>query len=170
MNLESLAQFVDDLIIQSDYPGFEPRSLRIGLTQELERSPAKLFGQALKHDSVYVRLCALRWFQERPGFIKPYVRVMIEMVDDDDLWIRIESIRALERFTHPTEEFATCVVKHLFDPELEVQKTACRALGKIGKRLKLKEGEVVDALSKVAEEGHNEVRHKAEKALRKIGA
>lgn len=169
MNIDTLAEFVDNMIVQSDYPGFEPRSLKIGLSQELERAPAKLFGQALKHESIYVRLTALRWFQERPGYIKPYIRLMIDQCDKEDDWERMESIKALERFTRPTEEMSLAVAKNLSDENLEVQKVACRALGKIGKRLKLKEGPVIEGLNQLAENGHSDVRRKAEKALRKIG-
>ncbi len=169
MTLEALAEFVDDMIVQNDYPGFEPRSYKIGLSQELLKGPTKVFGQALGHPSVYVKLVALRWFQERPQYLKPYTRPVLAMVDDEDKWLRMESIMALERLHSPTMEMAEQISKRLFDEEIAVQQVAARALGKMGKRLKLKDGEVVEALNKVAQEGDALVRRKAEKALRKIG-
>lgn len=169
MTLEALAEFVDDMIVQNDYPGFEPRSYKIGLSQELEKGPAKVFGQALGHQSVYVKLVALRWFQERPHYLKPYVRPVLAMTEDEDHWLRMESIMALERLQSPTMEMAEKISPRLFDDEIAVQQVAARALGKIGKRLKLKDGQVVEALNKVAQDGDALVRRKAEKALRKIG-
>lgn len=169
MTIKSLAQFVDDMIVQNDYPGFEPRAYKIGLSQDLLKGPAKLFGQALDHDSIYVRLVALRWFQERPQYLKPYIRPVLAMVDSEDHWLRMESIMALERLHQPSEEIAGKVAAHLFDAEIVVQQVAARALGKIGKRLKLKEGVVIDSLTQVARDGDPLVKRKAEKALRKIG-
>lgn len=169
MTLEALAEFVDEMIVQTDYPGFEPRSLKIGLSQELLKGSTKTFGQALSHSSVYVKLVALRWFQERPQYLKPYLRILTDLIDDKDHWICMESIMALERYQSPTEEMAVKISKRLFDKEIAVQQVAARALGKIGKRLKLEEGEVIDALNKVALEGDSLVKRKAEKALRRIG-
>ena len=76
---------------------------------------------------------------------------------------------ALERLHQPSEEIAGKVAEHLFDAEIVVQQVAARALGKIGKRLKLKEGVVIDSLTQVARDGDPLVKRKAEKALRKIG-
>ena len=66
MNLDKLAGVVEELIVQLDYPGFEPRSLKLGLPEELETMSAKTFASALGHQSVYVKLAALRWFQSGP--------------------------------------------------------------------------------------------------------
>lgn len=169
MSIETLEKFVDDMIVQSDYPGYDPRSLKIGLTQELEKAPTKMFGEALLNQSIYVQLAAIRWFQERPGYLKPYVKKLLALLDSEDYWVRLESIRALERMTTPSEEIACKISSLLFDKEIEVQKAAARGLGKVGKRLKIKDGEVVEALNKAALDGENEVRRKAEKALRKMG-
>ncbi len=60
MNLEKLASVVDTMIIQHDYPGFEPRGLKLGLPEDLQNMSAKTFSNALSHESVYVKLTALR--------------------------------------------------------------------------------------------------------------
>ena len=169
MNLEELAEFVDQMIVQNDYPGFEPRSLKIGLRQDMEKAPARLFGQALGHQSVYVQLVALRWFQERPQYIKPHIRPIVAFLASEDLWLRTEAIAALERLQNPPYDMAVKVSERLFDSELQVQQAAAKALGKLGKRLKLKDGEIIEALNQVAENGDSMVKRKAEKALRKIG-
>lgn len=169
MNLDSLVEFVDDMIVQNDYPGFEPRALKIGLPESFNKSGAKIFGQALKHDNIYVRLAALRWFQEKPGLMRPYFRVITDFLGDADSFIRQESILCFERCGACNEETVIKISRLLCDSDVDVRKAAAKACGKIASKLKIKDGEVVEALRQAASEGDSQVRFKAEKALRKIG-
>jgi hypothetical protein len=54
MNVQAFADFVETMIVQHDYPGFEPRSLKLGLPDVLNKAGSKMFAEALAHDSVFV--------------------------------------------------------------------------------------------------------------------
>ncbi len=169
MNINQLAQVVDEMIIQHDYPGCEPRALKLGLPDSITKAPAKVFGEGLGHESVFVRLAALRWFQERPGMMKSHIASLVGLVDHPDHFIRLESIRALEIYPYPTVEMVTKVSKRLQDEDVEVKREAAKACGKMCKKLKLAEGEVIEALKDASQDHDGQLRGKAEKALRKIG-
>ncbi len=170
MNLEKLAEVVDDMIIQHDYPGFEPRALILGLPEEINKAPAKVFGDALSHESVYVKLAALRWFQERPGLARNYmIKHVMGLMDDGDPFVRMEAIRLVERGTEPTKDMVLKISTLLQDEDPEVQRCAARACGKLCKKLKLKDQTVIDNLHAAAAGTDSQLRGKAEKALRKIG-
>jgi len=169
MNLEKLADIVDEMIVQHDYPGFEPRALKLGLPDSVTKAPAKMFTQALGHESVYVKLAALRWFQERPGMAKGAFRAVMGLYDNSDPFVRLEAVRLSERFTEPTKELALNISKLLRDEDVEVQKAAARACGKLCKKLKMKDETVIDGLQQCAAGKDALLRGKAEKALRRIG-
>lgn len=175
-DLESLADFVVNMIIQHDYPGFEPRSFRIGLTEEQMKSSSKLFAEALGHESVYVKLVALRWFQDKSGAIKPHLKAVMGMLDAPDEWVRMEAVITLERYHHPSAEIAEAVSNLLYDDHALVRKEVAKALGKILHKLndaKCKD-DLQDVLEKLkgvmVDDKDPQVRQKAEKALRKAGA
>lgn len=168
-DVEKLAEVVDEMIVQHDYPGFEPRSLKLGLPDLLVKAPARMYAEALGHESVYVKLAALRWFQERPGMMKPHINAVAGLVDNTDSWVRLEAIQALERYPHPSPDLAKRIAERLSDGDVDVQRHAAKALGKIGSKLKLKDGEVIERLKRAALEKDGQLRGKAEKALRKIG-
>jgi HEAT repeat protein len=178
-DLESLADFVVNMIIQHDYPGFEPRSFRIGLTEEQMKSSSKLFAEALGHESVYVRLAALRWFQEKAGAIKPHIKAILGLLKHDDEWVRMEVVVTLERYHHPSAEIAQAIVPMLDDEFPLVRREAAKALGKILHKLaensKGPQSEEILAVVRklkavMVEDKDAQVRQKAEKALRKSGA
>jgi HEAT repeats len=170
-----LAQFVDDMIVQHNYPGFVAGAFKIGLPEHLVQAPSRLFGDALGHESVYVRIVALRWFQDKPGAIKPYIKAIIGLIDFKDPWVRFEAGQTLERYQHPTVEIATSICALLKDTEPFVRRGAAKALGKILPRLKearVKDEElkdVVNALKEALADPDGQVRQKAEKALRRGG-
>lgn len=170
MDLEKLAEVVEDMIVQHDYPGFEPRALKLGLPEACVNAPSKTFGQALGHPSVYVRLAALRWFQERPGLAKNKVNAVLGLFAHDDPFVRLEALHLVERFTDPSKEMLVKVATMLTDSDPEVQRTAARACGKLSKKLKIKDQSVIDGLQKAASAGDPLLRGKAEKALRVMGA
>lgn len=169
MNVEKLAEVVEEMILQHDYPGFEPRSLKLGLPDSVTKAPTKVFAQALGHPSVYVKLAALRWFQEKPGLAKNHIKAVIGLLDNKDSFVRVEALHLLERFTEPTKDMLNKVAERLKDEDAEVQRTAARACGKLCKRLKIKDQAVINQLQEAAGEGDAQLRGKAEKALRKIG-
>ncbi len=103
------------MIIQHDYPGFEPRGLKLGLPEELQNMSAKIFGNALGHDSVYVKLTALRWFQDRPGVAKGHLSSILGLIDSDDEWVRMESIRTVEKMFKLPDHVGGLVAKGLTD-------------------------------------------------------
>jgi HEAT repeat protein len=168
-DVEKLAEVVDEMIVQHDYPGFEPRSLKLGLPDFLVKASARMYAEALGHESIYVKLAALRWFQERPGMMKPYINAVAGLVDNTDPWVRLESIQALERYPFPSPTFANRIAERLQDEDVDVQRASAKALGKIGSKLKLKDGEVIEGLKQAAQGKDGQLRGKAEKALRKIG-
>jgi len=172
---QELAQFVDDMIVQHNYPGFEARAFKIGLPEHIVQSPSRLFGDALGHESIYVRIVALRWFQEKPGAIKPYIKAISGLIGHEDPWVRFEAGQALERFQHPTVEMANTIKVLLKDKEAFVRRGAAKALAKILPRLKeakVKDADLEDVVSALKEslaDSDGQVRQKAEKALRRGG-
>lgn len=165
-DLEKLAEVVQDMILQLTYPGFDERSLKLGLPDVLSKMPPKVFGQALKHESVVVRLAALRWFQERPGIAKANMRPIVDCLEDEDSWVRREAIHCVEKLESPEEKVIDEISNLLYDRDVEVRKGAAKALGKLGGKSET----VIEALRKAAEDENHEVRWKAQKALRKLGA
>src|SRR5690348_16541194 len=113
MDLDELAQIVDDMAVQHEYPGYEIRSLKMGLPQEVTKASPKLFNSALKHESVLVRLAALRWFWDKPGVAKQYMRPIAECINDSDEWVRMESIRVIERISGVEEKIAIQIADKL---------------------------------------------------------
>src|SRR5437867_2951675 len=105
MELERLAQIVDDMAVQHEYPGFEIRSLKMGLPAEVVKSPGKLFHAALKHENALVRLAGLRWFQEKPGAGKQFTSAIAECLRDRDEWVRAEAALCLERLPEVENKF-----------------------------------------------------------------
>lgn len=170
MELETLADIVDKMVVEHDYPGFEPRSLKLGLPESANKAPSRLFAQALGHSNVYVKLAALRWFQDHPGMIKQFVNAIVGLFDSPDEWVRLEAVQTLERLHNPSEEHALKLCKLLGDSELMVRKAAAKATGKICLKINCKQPEILESLRHAAEDADVEVRWKAEKALRKLGA
>jgi len=169
MDLETLSTVVQDMIVQHDYPGFEPRSLKLGLPESINKMSAKTFAQALGHENVYVRLAALRWFQERPGMAKSHLERLEQLLADNDEWVRRESVRTIETI-HGLPPDVGIKISHLLkDADVEVRKEAAKAIGKIVKKLPKKDEEVMASLRVAAEDPEIEVRWKAQKALRQLG-
>ena len=169
MDLDMLAAIVDNMILQHDYPGFEPRSLKLGLPEQAYKASAKTFAQALAHDSVYVRLAALRWFQEKPGMAKTHIHRIINLLSDKDEWVRKETVRLLEKISSPPDDVGIKISQLLKDADTEVRKEAAKALGKILPKLKKMDSEILASLHAAAEDREVEVRWKAQKALRQLG-
>lgn len=164
--MEQLAEVVEDMILQLSYPGFDERSLKLGLPESVGKFPPKVYGQGLKHESTVVRLAALRWFQERPGIAKNHLRPITDCLTDPDGWVRREAIHCLEKMDGLSNEVLSEIADLLVDRDLEVKKSAAKALGKLGNNSET----VIEALQKAAEDENHEVRWKAQKALRKLGA
>jgi HEAT repeat protein len=170
LELDRLAEVVDDLIVQLDYPGFEPRGLRLGLPEDVQRMPTKTFANALGHESIYVRLAALRWFQERPGMAKSYLKAVCGLLESTDEFVRMEAVRTVERVHDVPAETVVAIAKLLQDENVEVRKAAAKAAGKLGSRLKPKSQAVLDALQAATNDANPEVRMKVQKAVRLVSA
>lgn len=166
MDLEKFAEIVEDMALQHDYPGYDIRSLKMGLPLEVVNSTHKLFKDGLKHENALVRLASLRWFQERPGVAKQYVRVLDYALEDPDEWVRMEATLCLERIGNVDSKIAIHISTLLGDSSIPVRKAAAKALGKLGCRDQV----VIDELKKATEDSDHEVRWKAQKALRQLGA
>ena len=170
-----LAEFVEDMIVQLNYPGFEPRAFKVGLPDHLIQASSRVFGDALGHESIYVRITALRWFQEKIGAIKPHLKAISGLTKHEDPWVRYEASQALERFATPNLAVAMDVAKLLKDDEAFVRRGAARGLAKILPRLREQKvteaqtAEVVEALKDALADSDGQVRQKAEKALRRGG-
>ncbi|MBX9571662.1 MAG: HEAT repeat domain-containing protein [Candidatus Obscuribacterales bacterium] len=164
--LENLAAVVEDMILQLSYPGFDERSLKLGLPDAVSKYPPKTYGQALKHESTVVRLAAMRWFQERPGIAKTHLRPIVDCLEDVDGWVRREAISCLEKLDSLDNKIVEEIAELLVDRDVEVRKSAAKALGKIGSN----SDTIIGALQQASEDENHEVRWKAQKALRKLGA
>jgi hypothetical protein len=169
MNLEQIAELIENMIVQHDYPGFEPRSLNLGLPKEVLRVPAKTFAHALNHKSVFVKLAALRWFQDRPGVTKMFFQNISALLDNQDEWVRLETVKAIAKISPPTNEMALKVSPLLSDQSVAVQKETIRALGKILPRLKKQDEGITDKLRTLSSVQDATVRGKAQKVLRMLG-
>lgn len=170
MNVQMLAEVVENMVLQHDYPGFEPRSLKLGLPDSINKASAKVFYDALGHPSVYVKLAALRWFQDKPGLGKGHERAIAGLLDNEDSWVRREALRTLERLQVKNEEIIALMSPLLKDDEPEVKKACAKALGKLCSKRARKIEVVMEGLQAAAQDADPEVRWKAEKALRLLGA
>ncbi len=165
-SVQKLAELVEDMILQLSYPGFDERSLKLGLPDSVNKLAPRVYGRALKHESIVVRLAALRWFQEKPGIAKTQAEAILECLKDSDEWVRKESVYCIEKFDQANEATLLELTKLLKDPATDVKKYAAKALGKLGG----KSESVIAALKECAEDPDHEVRWKVQKALRKLGA
>ena len=170
MNVKTLAEVVENMVLQHDYPGFEPRALKLGLPESLHKASSKVFSEALGHPNVYVKLAALRWFQEKPGMGKSHARAIAGLLHDADPWVRRESIHALEKLDAQSDEILMAICQLLEDEDVEVRKAAAKALGKVCSKRAKRPDAIVQGLNKAAQDKDHEVRWKAQKALRLIGA
>ena len=164
MEIQELKAIINEMAIQHAYPGFEMRSLKLGLPERAVKSPASLFCRALKQGDPLVKLAALRWFQDRPGDAKKNVTSIVPSLHDEDEWVRIETVRAIEHVSDPGTSIIEEVAKLLLDNNIEVQKAAAKACGKF----QCKSEAVISLLKQAAQSKHTEVRWKSQKALRKL--
>jgi len=164
MEIDELVEIVETMVLQHDYPGFDVRSLRLGLPQRVNRAPVKLFVAALARSEVCVRLAALRWFWERPGVAGRHAAAIAGLLEDPDEWVRCEAARTLGRVAGLDETTALALAAALKDTDAAVRKAACRSLGK----LPVASDEVIGALRQAAGDEDIEVRWKALKALRQL--
>lgn len=171
MNLAQLVELIETMIVQHDYPGFEARSLNLGLPEDAMKSSAKVFGEALQYDNIFVKLAALRWFQGRAGMASNHVRNVEQLLTHPDEWVRTEATKTLERAGIKDVEVVVKISSLLNDPSDMVRQEAAKACGKLLAKSSNKNSEVIASLRKAAAGDSNEkVRWKAQKALRRLGA
>jgi len=170
MDLQELVDIIDTMIVEHDYPGFEPRALNLSLPQRALAAPAKVFGQALSYDNIYVQLAALRWFQTKPGLTKSYLKGISSLLESDDRFVRAEAIKTIERASLADSDTLTKVAAKLKDSEDMVRKAAAKAAGKLFGQVENLDDELLIALRAAAQDPDEQVRWKAQKALRRLGA
>lgn len=166
MDLNKLADLVDQMTIEHSYPGYDVRSTHLGMPDSVTKAPARLFAMALEHEDVMVKLVALRWFYDRPGDAKRYQNSLLQLLKSPDEWVRLETAKTLSRIDRVDEEVAIAVSELLSDTNMEVRKHAAKALGKLGHKSET----IIQNLQKASTDTEREVRWKAEKALRLLGA
>ncbi len=166
MELEELVDIVETMALQHAYPGFDVRSLTLGLPAGAITSTAKLFRSALTHPNALVKLAALRWFWDKPALIPQSLKVIVACMDDGDEWVRLEAVRTIGRCRRVEPAVAIAVSKRLEDSSDAVRTEAAHAAWKLG----CQDETVIAALHKAAGDACIEVKWKAEKALRKLGA
>jgi HEAT repeat protein len=167
MDLEKLVQIIEDMALQHDYPGFELRSLKLALPKETEQCSAKTFALALDHKDVIVKLAAIRWFiNARPGTIKQYSQAVINCLQNEDEWVRLEAIALLEHTKLDNEALSQLLCRLFNDTSNEVRAAAVKAAGKLGANSSV----VISGLKEACLDKDANVRAKAGKALRKLGA
>lgn len=165
MEIEELVEIVETMAIEHSYPGYDIRCLPLGLPDAVTRSPSRLFSKALCQKVVLVKLAALRWFWERPGDAKRFIKEISAQMEDADEWVRLEAVRTLGRIDRVDPAIATKVSVLLSDPDAEVRKAAAKTCGK----LNCTDVAIVEALRQAAQDADTEVRWKAQKALRQLG-
>jgi len=171
--LDELVQIIDDMIVQHDYPGFEARALKLGLPEWARNVPAKTYGKCLLHENVYVRLAALRWFQEAPGKIKPHLPKIYRSLEDSDPFVRLEAVSCLETLRQADDEMIEKLAVLVDDNDIDVQREVAKALGKLSLRtanIAQSKNYALQALDKLSESKDPQLRLKAQKAIRKIQA
>jgi hypothetical protein len=170
MDLQELVDIIDTMIVEHDYPGFEPRALNLSLPQRALAAPAKVFGQALHHDNIFVQLAALRWFQARPGLVKSHSKAITALLESDDSFVRAEAIKTMERAGLADGDNLTKLAAKLKDSNEMVRKAAAKAAGKLFGQVEKLDDDLLIALREAALDPDEQVRWKAQKALRKLGA
>ena len=131
--------------------------------------PAKVFAKALGHESVFVKLAALRWFQDRqPGHAKPHLPSIVGLFNSPDEFVRMESVKTVSRIPNLTGDVVMEITPLLSDASVEVRKAAAKAVGKMASRLKQPDEKILEALRKAADDKNPEVRMKVQKAVRLI--
>ncbi len=183
MELKELEEIVENMVLQLSYPGLDARSLNIALPMAATEAPTILYVQALGSESVNVRLIALRWFQNRVGAAKHHVKAIASLLENTDSWIRKEAIKAIEITKLSDAKVILKICELLKDDDQIVRVAAAKALGNLAKEMpnanerKSKSTDmdtlaetIINCLKEAADDPVQEVRHKAIKALRKIGA
>jgi len=182
MELKDLEEAVENMILQHNYPGFEARSLNLALPVAFNDAPAKLYSQALSSSSIYVQLFALRWFQTKTNAAKSYVTLIAPLLENADPWIRRETVRTMETAKIMEPKSILKISALLRDPDQIVRIEAAKALGnllkesdKTGDGTRLDNGiaikdTIIEALKEASNDSVQDVRRKAIKSLRKLGA
>jgi hypothetical protein len=185
MELKELEELVEDMVLQLSYPGLDTRSLNIALPMAANDAPVKLYVLALNSKSINVKLIALRWFQNRPGAAKHHIKPLIGLLEDKDSWIRKEAIKTIEITKSTDSAVILKICALLKDEDQIVRIAAAKSLGNLVKEnprvselnkekkspgvSTLKET-IINSLNEATDDPIQEVRRKAIKALRKIGA
>jgi hypothetical protein len=170
MNLAELVETIETMIVLHDYPGFEVRGLILGLPEEALKSPAKVFGEALQYDNIFVQLASLRWFQGRPGMARNHAAHVVALMAHPDEWVRAEAIKTLGRAGVRDDSIVVRISSLLKDPDEMVRQEAAKACGKLLSKSPEKNDEVIASLRAAALDPNEKVRWKAQKALRILGA
>lgn len=189
MELKDLEEIVDNIILQHDYPGFEPRSLKIALPQAINEAPVRLYRAALNSKNVFVKLVSLRWFQTRLGVAKNLATPIVAQLENADAWVRLEAIRTIQTAKIWEDNSILKIVSLLKDPDEQVRMEAAKACGCLAKDMKkftkAKSGsgkhkestmtnsmqeKIIAALQEASNDSAQSVRRKAIKSLRKLGA
>ncbi len=165
MDIEELVEIVETMALQHSYPGYDVRSLKLGLPASAVNAPVKVFVAALSQDSVVVILAALRWFWDRPGVARRHASVIASCLDHQDEWVRLEAVRTIGRVGQVDDRLAVRLSERLEDTDVEVKKAAAQAIGKLG----CQGEQVVASLRRATGDPDIQVKWKAEKALRKLG-
>lgn len=171
MQLKDLEEIVDNMILQHDYPGCEPRALNIALPQAISQAPARLYLAALDSNNVFVKLVSLRWFQTRPGAARSHARSIVAQLENADPWVRLEAIRTITVAKIWEDSSILKVSSLLKDADEHVRAEAAKACGGMFQKANsLLEDKIIAALQEASHDTAQSVRRKAIKSLRKLGA
>jgi HEAT repeats len=168
MELKDLEEIVDNIILQHDYPGYEPRSLNVALPQAITEAPVRLYRAALASSNVFVQLLGLRWFQTKLGAAKSCANPITAQLENADAWVRLEAIRTIDKAKLWNDGSVIKVSSLLKDPDEIVRMEAAKACGRLPKSIFLQE-KVIPALKEASQDSAQSVRRKAIKSLRKLG-
>jgi len=175
LEVKELEEIVDNIILQHDYPGFEPRSLNVALPQLVNDAPARLYFAALSSENIYVQLVSLRWFQTRLGAARRSANAIANQLDNKDAWVRFETIRTIEIGKLWDENSILKICALLKDPDERVREQAAKACGYLARDAsKLTkpaiQKTIITSLKEASQDSAESVRRKAVKSLRKLGA
>jgi len=90
------------------------------------------------------------------------------MLDSPDEFVRMESVKTLEQLHEVGPDILKSMAALLKDEYTAVRKATAKALGKLAKRMKQKNEDVLRALTEASRDSDPEVRMKVEKAIRQV--
>ena len=119
--------------------------------------------ELLKTEANQINKVRLQYYRAELGEREEAITILIELLDDDDDFVRLSAVRALGKLGKDSDRVVNALVKLLNDRWI-VSSSAAQALGRLGKD----SDTVVNALVKLLDDDDSYVRSNAAQALGKL--